>query len=69
MSTITYLHRGDRIPHARVCGDVDVVRFLVECRVNVNARDQHGRSVLRFARYSRTPEITNMLVKAGAKAF
>ena len=48
-------------------GDVDVVRYFIECRANVNARDQHGCTVLAFGRSSHTADITNMLVKAGAK--
>ena len=48
-------------------GDVDVVRYLIECRADVNKKDDHGRSVLAFGRYSHTDEIVRLLVRAGAK--
>ena len=52
---------------AAIGGHAPVVRLLLERGANPNAQDSHGRSALQWARASKSEEVLQLLIKAGAK--
>jgi ankyrin repeat protein len=50
-----------------LCRRLKSIRWLIEHRIDVNARDNWGKTVLTYAKQEKVPQIISVLEHAGAR--